>query len=259
MYDHDNYIRNQVKAFRGYVLPPSKQIPIEDLIANIVSIGEFEESMRKYYDIMRVDVALRKTNLDFKGFYTMVPYPFCLKQMVENYVDIMAQIPDEPMGEEASINPNSPKPNVNLEIEVEEEEKPSTSTWVAKGNKRQKVHIPERVMRRTLHTIPSNDQYFSNIKKNYLQDRVTKAGKSSTNLQIVTSRLDGRVIQSQKFTKNDDFIKSLEFKSFLYKVKQNELTLSLKPSEDAEKPKELVEKLLACDLDSQTMAPTKAR
>ena len=55
------------------------------------------------------------------------------------------------MGEEARVNPKSPKPNVNLEIEVEEEEKPSTYAWVAKGNKRQKImHVPERVVSGTL-------------------------------------------------------------------------------------------------------------
>ena len=58
---------------------------------------------------------------------------------------------------------------------------------------------------------------------------------------------------------DDDFIKSSKFKSFLYKVKQNELTLILMPREDAEKTKELVEKLLAYDLDSDTMTPIEAR
>ena len=42
IYDLENYITNEVKAIRGYVLPPRKPIPIEDLIANIVVIGESE-------------------------------------------------------------------------------------------------------------------------------------------------------------------------------------------------------------------------
>ena len=89
--------------------------------------------------------------------------------------------------------------------------------------------------------------------------KVITIEKSSTNLQLATTRLDDRVIQSQKFLEDDKFIKSSEFKIFLYKVKQNELTLSLKVGEDEEKTKELVEKLLAYDLDSETMTPVKAR
>ena len=86
-----------------------------------------------------------------------------------------------------------------------------------------------------------------------------KVGNSSTELQIVASRLDDRVIQSQKFMEDNDFINSSKFKSFLYKVKQNELTLSLMPREDAEKTKDLVEKLLAYELDSETMTLAEAR
>ena len=58
---------------------------------------------------------------------------------------------------------------------------------------------------------------------------------------------------------DDDFIKSYEFKSFLYKVKQNELTLSLNPREYVEKTKDLVEKLLAYDPDTETMTLAEAR
>ena len=78
-------------------------------------------------------------------------------------------------------------------------------------------------------------------------------------LQLRARRLDDRVIQSQKFLEDDEFIKSFEFKRFLYKVKQNELTLNIKPREDQEKTKELVERLLAYDLDSEIVTPTKAR
>ena len=114
---------------------------------------------------MRVDGAWKKKNIDFKGFYTNVPYPFYLKKMIENYVHIMAQMIDEKMREEDRVNPNSPKPDINLEVEIEEEEKPSNFAWVAKGNKRQKVvHIQEKVMSRTLHTILGKDKYFVNIR-----------------------------------------------------------------------------------------------
>ena len=114
---------------------------------------------------------------------------------MDNYDKIMAQMPEEPMGEEAKVNPNSLEPNVNQEIGVEEEEQPSTSAWVAKGNKRQKTkHVPERVVSRTLQAIPSNDQYFVDIRKNNLQERVIEVGKSSNDLQFEACKLDDRVI-----------------------------------------------------------------
>ena len=57
---------------------------------------------------------------------------------------------------------------------------------------------------------------------------------------------------------DDDFIKSSKLKSFLYKIKKNELTLSLMPGEDLEKNKELVDKPLAYDQNSETMTPVEA-
>ena len=58
---------------------------------------------------------------------------------------------------------------------------------------------------------------------------------------------------------DDDFIKSLEFQSFLYKVKHNEITLSLMPGEDPKKTKELVDNLLAYAPDSETMTLVEAK
>ena len=121
------------------------------------------------------------------------------------------------------------------------------------------MHIIERVVSRALQVMPLNDQYFAGIKKNYLHQRETQAGRASNDLQIAASRLDDRLIQSKKFMEDDDFIKSSEFKSFFYKIKQNELTLSLFPREDPEKNREMVDKLLAYDLESETMTPAEAR
>ena len=74
-------------------------------------------------------------------------------------------MPNKPIGDEAKINKDSLEPNVQLKINIEEEEQPSSSTWVAKGNKRQKtMHIPERVVSRALQVVPGNDQYFLDIR-----------------------------------------------------------------------------------------------
>ena len=88
---------------------------------------------------MKVEIALKKTNPNFKGFYTKIPYLANLRKMIKNYDKIMAQMPKEPMGDEARVNPESPEPNVQLEIDVEEEEQSSLSTWVAKSKRRKKT------------------------------------------------------------------------------------------------------------------------
>ena len=102
------------------------------------------------------------------------------------------------------------------------------------------MHILERVLSRSLQVMPGHDEHFADIRKNYLHQRANEVWNASTDLQIVASRLDDRLIQSKKFMEDDDFIKSSEFKSFLCKIKQNELTLSLMPWEDPDKNKELV-------------------
>ena len=109
------------------------------------------------------------------------------------------------VGDEDRVNPKSPKPNVACEIEIEEE-KPSTSSWVAKGNKREKnVHIPKKVRDMTLQMMPGKSQYFTDMRQNYLQEKVIVAD-SLTDLQLATARLHDRVIQSHKFLDNDEFI-----------------------------------------------------
>ena len=112
MYDPENYITNEVKAIRGYILPPRKPIPVEDLIANIVATGEADEFLGKYCEIRKVEEALKRTNPNFKGFYTEIPYPGNLRKMEEDFDYIMAQMPNELEGEEATVNRESPKPNV---------------------------------------------------------------------------------------------------------------------------------------------------
>ena len=126
VYDPDGYITNEVKTIRGFVLPPSKPIPVEDLIANIVATGEADELLRKYEEIRKVENALKGTNPDFKRFYTEVPYPNNPRKMIENFDHIMLQMPHEPEGEEAVVNRESPELDTQLEIDLEEEQ-PSTS------------------------------------------------------------------------------------------------------------------------------------
>ena len=68
--------------------------------------------------------------------------------MVVDHAEIIAQMLEEPLGEEERVNPNSLEPNITLEIE---EDDPIEALWVTKGNKRQKVvHTPKKVKQRNL-------------------------------------------------------------------------------------------------------------
>ena len=55
--------------------------------------------------------------------------------MVNNHIEIMAQMPKGPIGEEERVNYDSPELDVTLEIE---EDDPVEASWVTKGNKRKK-------------------------------------------------------------------------------------------------------------------------
>ena len=56
--------------------------------------------------------SLKRTNPNFKGFYTDISYPRNLRKMVENFDHIMAQMPNELEGEEAMVNRESPELDV---------------------------------------------------------------------------------------------------------------------------------------------------
>ena len=48
-----NYITNEDKAIRGYILPPRKPIPVEDLITNIVATREADELLESIVKLGR--------------------------------------------------------------------------------------------------------------------------------------------------------------------------------------------------------------
>ena len=61
------------------------------------------------------------------------------------------------------------------------------------------MHIPKKVVSRALQIMPGNSEYFVDIRQNYLHQRATEARKASTDLQVAASRIDKRLIQSEKF------------------------------------------------------------
>ena len=65
---------------------------------------------------------MKRTNPNFKGFYTEIPYLGKLREMVDNFDYVMSQMPHEPEGEEAIVNTESPELDVQVEVELEEEQ-----------------------------------------------------------------------------------------------------------------------------------------
>lgn len=103
------------------------------------------------------------------------------------------------------------------------------------------------------------NQYFVDLRQSYIQDRVSVAENSLTDLELEIARLDDRTIQEKQFMEYDDFLKSTKFKSLLYKVMQSELVLKLKPREFEENLQELMDKLHAYDLESEVMSLAEVR
>ena len=56
------------------------------------------------------------------------------------------------------------------------------------------MNILERVVSRALQVMPGNDEYFVDIRQNYLHQRAIEVGKASSDLQIAASRLDDKLI-----------------------------------------------------------------
>lgn len=69
------------------------------------------------------------------------------------------------------------------------------------------------------------------MRQSYIQARVTASEKTLTDLELAVARLDDRIIQAKQFLEDDEFIKSNEFYFFIYKIKQSELVLKMKPDE----------------------------
>lgn len=63
----------------------------------------------------------------------------------------------------------------------------------------------------------------------------TKNEKIPKRMELEAIMIDDRIIKAHEFLHDDDFINTKEFKSFLFKIKQNELSLQLNPGDLDEK------------------------
>ena len=73
--------------------------------------------------------------------------------------------------------------------------------------------------------------------------QVSAEESSMQKIEREARMLDDKVIHTQDFIKEDAFIRTEEFKNFLFKVKQNELSLQMAPGDTEEKVAKIVQKL----------------
>ena len=75
-----------------------------------------------------------------------------------------------------------------------------------------------------LHIFPKGTSYFDEARRSYLLQQASEE-ESQKRLDREARILDDRIIQAHNFLSDDAFIEIGEFKEFLFKVKQNELSL----------------------------------
>lgn len=73
--------------------------------------------------------------------------------------------------------------------------------------------------------MPRWSKYFNDIRHNFLIKQANKNERIPNKLKFEAIMIDYRIIQAQEFMKDDEFISSDKLKSFLFKIKKNELSL----------------------------------
>ena len=100
MCDREGWMRATLKEMRNYILPNSKEFPLEDIIPNIVAEGEVANKISKLEDVLRVEKELKRIDPQFLGFHMDIPYPHRIRKMVADHAEIMDKMPECPIGEE---------------------------------------------------------------------------------------------------------------------------------------------------------------
>ena len=75
MYDPNGWMRATLKKMRNYVLPNSKESPLEDIISNIVAKGEAFDKLSKLQDVLRVEKELKRVDPQFPRFHMDILIP----------------------------------------------------------------------------------------------------------------------------------------------------------------------------------------
>ena len=79
------------------------------------------------------------------------------------------------------------------------------------------------------------NQYFDDTRKSFLMVEAIEDEQRVKRLELQARMVDDRIIDAREFMKDDAFLKFEEFKIFLIKLKQNQLSLQLKLGDSNEK------------------------
>ena len=104
------------------------------------------------------------------------------------------------------------------------------------------IEIPQIAREGMLHIFPRGTTYFDEARRSYLLQQANEE-ESPKRLDREAKMLDDSIIKAHDFVKDDAFIKIEEFKNFLFKVKQNELSLLMALRDAEEKVTKMVQKL----------------
>ncbi len=121
------------------------------------------------------------------------------------------------------------------------------------------IEIPQKATKKALQILPRSSKYFDNARQSFLVGQAIEDEGLPKRVEWEVKMLENMIIQSQKLLKDDEFVKYDELESFLFKVKQNELSLLMNLGDSSEKVAELVKKLQEYDPKSETLTIYEAR
>ena len=171
VYDPYNIVRSALKQMRGYNVIIGRKIWEEDVIRDQLDEDVCVDRMQKWRQILSVEEEMKKVDPNFQGFYSDLPYFQQIDKCIEEFDNIMAQVPQNARDR---VNPSSPEADVVLEIS-DEEDQPGPSDWDKGGKKKQKlIEVPKKAREKALQVLPKGTEYFDDARQKFLIDQATQ-------------------------------------------------------------------------------------
>ena len=92
-YNLNDLVRHALKKMRKYTLPNSKPNWEEDCIMNCLDTEVCRDRTYKWREIMRIEEAINAVDPSFYGFYHETRYLDRYNKFLDNFDQIMAQVP----------------------------------------------------------------------------------------------------------------------------------------------------------------------
>ena len=165
---------------------------------------------------------MKQHDLAFKGFYAELNYWDRLDKCIENFDSLITSIPDEVKNRGA---PQYYEDYIFLEVD-DQDQLESSSTWAQRRKKQKMIEIPQVAWEGILKILPKGTTYFDEDRTRFLM-RQANEEEGQKKLEREAKMMDDKIIKAHNFVKDDAFIRIEEFKNFLFKVKQNELSLQM--------------------------------